>query len=101
MGALDKCLALKRFLFEKLVEQFLRKEKSKEVDVQVGRQGKCHKETRLDFDRVDLWVTKIKKPMIPCARSASRSREQSTKRSSQSENMRKVCLLYSQNNEIV
>ena len=46
-------------------------------------------------DLVDLWVIKIKKPMILCARSMSRSREQSTKRRSRSENMRKV---YSQNN---
>ena len=29
-------------------------------------------------ERVDLWVIKIKKPMILCARSTSRSREQST-----------------------
>ena len=50
---------------------------------------------------VELWVIKIKKPMILCARSTSRSREQSTKRISRSENMRKVCLFYSQNNKIV
>ena len=44
-----------------------------------------------DFsDLVDLWVIKIKKPMILCARSTPRSREQSTKRRS---------LLYSQNNK--
>ena len=30
-------------------------------------------------DPVDLWVIKIKRPMILCARSTSRSREQSTK----------------------
>ena len=47
------------------------------------------------FDLVDLWV------MILCARSTSRSREQSTKRRSRSENMWKVCLFYSQNNKIV
>ena len=39
--------------------------------------------------------------MILCARSTSRSREQSTKRRSRSENMWKVCLFYSQNNKIV
>ena len=39
--------------------------------------------------------------MILCARSTSRSREQSTKRISRSENMWKVCLFYSQNNKIV
>ena len=39
------------------------------------------------FDLVDLWV------MILCARSTSRSREQSTKRRSRSENMRNVCLV--------
>ena len=50
---------------------------------------------------VDLWVIKIKKPMILCARNTSRSREQSTKRRSSSENMRKVCLFYSGNNKIV
>ena len=38
-------------------------------------------------DIVDLWVIKIKKPIILCARSTSRSREQSTKRRSRSENM--------------
>ena len=43
---------------------------------------------------------KIKKPMILCARSTSRSREQSTKRRSCSENMRMVCLFHSQNNKI-
>ena len=42
-----------------------------------------------------------KKLMILCARSTSRSREQSTKRVSRSENMWKVCLFYSQNNKIV
>ena len=39
--------------------------------------------------------------MILCARSTSRSREQSTKRRSRSESMRKVCLFYSQNNIMV
>ena len=39
--------------------------------------------------------------MILCARSTSRSREQSTKRRSCSKSMRKVCLFYSQNNKIV
>ena len=43
----------------------------------------------------------IRTPMILCAWSTSRSREQSTKRRSLSENMWKVCLLYSQNNKIV
>ena len=42
-----------------------------------------------------------KKPMILCARGTSRSREQSTKRRSRSENIWKVCLFYSQNNKIV
>ena len=41
-----------------------------------------------------------KKPMILCARSTSRSREQSTKRRSRSENMWKVCLFYNQYNKI-
>ena len=52
-------------------------------------------------DLVDLWVIKIKKPMILCAHSTSRSREQNTKRRSSSENTWKVCLFYSQNNKIV
>ena len=52
-------------------------------------------------DLVDLWVIKIKKPMILCARSTSRSREQNAKRRSRSENKRKACLSYSQNNKIV
>ena len=39
------------------------------------------------FDLVDLWVIQIKKAMILCARSTSRSREQNTKRTSYSENM--------------
>ena len=52
-------------------------------------------------DLVDLWVIKIKKPMILCARSTSRSNEQSTKRRSRSENVRKFCLSYNQNNKIV
>ena len=39
--------------------------------------------------------------MILCARSLSRSREQSAKRRSSSENMWKVSLYYSQNNKIV
>ena len=41
-------------------------------------------------DLVDLWVIKIKKNLILCARTTSRSREQSRKRKSSSENMRKV-----------
>ena len=41
-------------------------------------------------DLVDLWVIKIKKAMILCARSTSRSSEQSTKHRSHSKNMRKV-----------
>ena len=52
------------------------------------------------FSPHDLWVTKIKKPMILCARSTSRSRVQSTKCRSRGENMWKVCSLYSQNNKI-
>ena len=43
----------------------------------------------------------FKKPMILCARSTSRSREQSKKRRSRSENMRKDCLFYSHNNKIL
>ena len=39
--------------------------------------------------------------MLLCARSTSRSREQSTNRRSHSENMWKVCLFFSQNNKIV
>ena len=50
---------------------------------------------------VDLWEIRIKKPMILCARSTSRSREQRVKRRSRSENMRKVCLFYNQNNKIL
>ena len=38
-------------------------------------------------DLADLWVIKIRKPVILCARSTSRSREQSTKRRSRSDNM--------------
>ena len=52
-------------------------------------------------DLVDLWVIKINKPMILCARSMSRSSEQSTKHRSHSENMQKVCLFYSQNNKML
>ena len=43
-------------------------------------------------DLVDLWVIKIKKPTILCARSTP---------GSCSENMWKVCLSYRQNNKIV
>ena len=39
------------------------------------------------FDLADLWVIKIKKSMILCARRTSRSREQSTKRRSRSKNI--------------
>ena len=46
-------------------------------------------------------LTSMKKPMILCARSTSRSREQITKRRSSSDNMWKVCLVCSQNNKIV
>ena len=55
-------------------------------------------------DLVDLWVTKIKKPMILCARGMSRSREQYRKRRSRSESppfsekftrCAKVCGLFS------
>ena len=42
-----------------------------------------------------------KKPMILCPRSTSRSRELSTKCRSRSENVWKVCLVYSQNNKII
>ena len=58
----------------------------------------CH--TIAFSDLVDLWVIKMKKPMILCARSTSRSREQSTKRRSRSENMWKVCYFYGQNKKI-
>ena len=50
---------------------------------------------------VDLWEIRIKKPMILCARSTSRSSEQRAKRRSRSENMRKVCLFYNQNSKIL
>ena len=39
------------------------------------------------YDPIDLCVIKTKKPMVLCKRSTSRSREQSTKRRSRSENM--------------
>ena len=52
-------------------------------------------------DLVELWVTKIKKRIILCARSTSRSREQSTKGRSRRENMRKVCLFYSQDYKVI
>ena len=45
-------------------------------------------------DLVDLWVIKIKMTMILCARSTSRSREQSTKRRSSSGNMWKVYSIF-------
>ena len=53
------------------------------------------------FYLLDLWVVKIKKPMILCAHSMSRLRQHSTKRRTRSKNMWKVCLFYSQNNRIV
>ena len=53
------------------------------------------------FDFVDFWVINIKEPMNLCARSTSTSSAQSKKRKSHSENIRKVCLLYTQNNKIV
>ena len=49
-------------------------------------------------DLVDLWVIKIKKPMILCACSTSRSREQSTK---YADHTARTCLFYSHNNKIV
>ena len=52
-------------------------------------------------DLADLWVIKIKKPMTLCTRSTSRSSEQSTKHRSRSENKWKLCLFYSQTNQIV
>ena len=52
-------------------------------------------------DLADLWVIKIKKPMILWARDASRSREQSTQNRSSSESLWKVCLFYSHNNTIL
>ena len=39
------------------------------------------------YDYVDLWVIKIKTPVILCARSTSRSREQSKERRPRSEKM--------------
>ena len=51
------------------------------------------------YDPVDLWVIKIRKPMKLCARSTSS--EQSKKGRLCSENMRKVCSFYNQNNKIV
>ena len=39
------------------------------------------------YDLVDLWVIKIKTPVILCARSTSRSRELSKKRRPRSEKM--------------
>ena len=51
-------------------------------------------------DLADLWVIEIKKASDPLG-IMSRSREQSTKRRSCRENMRNVCLSYSQNNKIV
>ena len=57
--------------------------------------------TQLPCDLDDLWVIKIKKYMILCAPGTSRSREQSSKCKSSSENMWKVILFYSQNNTII
>ena len=51
-------------------------------------------------DLVDLWVIKMKKPIILCARITSRSREQSTKHRSSCKNIRTFCLVYSHNNKI-
>ena len=48
-------------------------------------------------DSVDLWVIKIKQPMILCARSTLKSSEQRLS----SESMWKVCLFYSQHNKIL
>ena len=50
---------------------------------------------------VDLWVIKIKTPMILCAHSTSRLGEQSVEHRSCSKNMLNVCLFYGQNNKIV
>ena len=47
---------------------------------------------------IDLRVIHIKKPMILCAHSKSRSSKQSTKRRSRSKDVQKVC---NQNNKIV
>ena len=49
-------------------------------------------------DRFDLRVIR---PMILCAHSTSRSREQSTKGRLKNENMWKVCLFYSENKKIL
>ena len=53
-------------------------------------------ELSMSSDLIDLWVIKIK-THNPLRTYTSRSREQSTKRKSRSENMRKVCLFYNQN----
>ena len=50
---------------------------------------------------VDLWVIKMKKPIILCARSTSRSSEQSKKRRARNKNMRTFCLFYDHNNKIL
>ena len=56
----------------------------------------------LGIERVNFWLILIKKPIILCARSTSRSwSEQSMKRRSGSENMWKVCLFYSHSNKIL
>ena len=70
--------------------------------VQDSRSLSSRRSVESEFETVDLWVIKIfKKPMILCARSTSRSSEQCKKRRSRSENKRKVCLFYNQNNKIV
>ena len=53
------------------------------------------------YDPVDLYVIKIKKPMVLCKRNTSRSSEQNMKRQSRSENMRKVCLFCSEDNKVL
>ena len=53
------------------------------------------------FNLIDLWVIKIREPMILCTCSTSRSSKHSTEHRSKNENMRKFCLYYSQNNKIV
>ena len=54
-----------------------------------------------DLYHIHFTLRKHEKSMILWAHPTSRSREQSPKRRSRSENMWKVCLFYSQNNKII
>ena len=73
---------------------------SRPIPPNLGLQGRGSQHENRSWHNENLWVIKIKKPTILCARSTLRSREQSTKRRSRSVNMRKVCLFYSRNNKI-